>query len=100
MTIGPSVCPTSIIVARNPIEAPTKEGGTKSAIKGEVEESTAANATPYPTFNKIKRGNCVENGIAATKRQLATDPARIGLLRPMRSETLPIKGRAMTSAAI
>ena len=46
LTIGPSVCPMSIVVDRNPIEAPTSEAGTKSQTQGEVEESTVANETP------------------------------------------------------
>ena len=43
LTIGPSVCPISIVVDRNPIEAPTSEAGTKSQTKGEIEESKETN---------------------------------------------------------
>ena len=46
LTMGPSVCPMSIVVERNPIEAPTKVAGTKSQTQGEVEERTVANETP------------------------------------------------------
>jgi len=46
LTIGPSVCPMSIVVDRNPIDAPTSEAGTKSQTQGEVEERTVANETP------------------------------------------------------
>ena len=46
LTMGPSVCPISIVVERNPIEAPTSVGGTKSQTQGEVEERTVANETP------------------------------------------------------
>ncbi len=46
LTIGPSVCPTSIMVDKNPIEAPTKAAGTKSQTIGEVDESTVAKETP------------------------------------------------------
>ena len=55
LTMGPSVCPMSIVVERNPIEAPTKVAGTKSQTKGEVDESTAAKETPYATANKSSR---------------------------------------------
>ena len=44
--MGPRVCPMSMVVDRNPIEAPTKVAGTKSQTKGEVDESTVANEAP------------------------------------------------------
>ncbi|HSV49083.1 MAG TPA: hypothetical protein VLH35_02115 [Candidatus Acidoferrales bacterium] len=46
LMIGPNVCPTSIIVAKKPIEAPTNVQGTKSQTIGEVDESTVAKAAP------------------------------------------------------
>ena len=39
-------------------------------------------------------------GIAATKTQLATMPAMIGLVLPTLSENLPMRGLATTSATI
>lgn len=46
LTMGPIVWPMSIVVERNPIEAPTKVGGTRSQTMGEVDESTVAKETP------------------------------------------------------
>jgi hypothetical protein len=42
----PSVCPTSIIVSRNPIAAPTSSSGTSSQISGDVVEVTVAKPKP------------------------------------------------------
>src|SRR5450756_859379 len=88
------------MVDKNPIEAPTKAAGTRSQTIGEVDESTVANETPYATANKSSKGNCVVNGIAATKKQLATMPATMGFFLPILSEILPINGLAITSATI
>lgn len=99
LTMGPSVWPISIVVERNPIEAPTKVTGTRSQTIGAVEESTAAKEIPYTTANKSSRENCVVKGIAATKTQQAIIPIVIGLVRPILSDSLPIKGLATTNAA-
>jgi hypothetical protein len=42
LTIGPMVCPMSIVVAKNPIDEPTKPEGASSLIMGEVDEITIA----------------------------------------------------------
>ena len=57
LTIGPSVWPISIVVERNPIDAPTKAVGTKSHTMGEVDESTVAKETPYPIASKRRKEN-------------------------------------------
>jgi hypothetical protein len=46
LAIGPIVCPTSIVDARNPIDVPTTSLGTSSLIKGEVEAVTVAKPKP------------------------------------------------------
>jgi len=43
---GPRVCPTSLIVLRKPIEAPTRLAGDSSLIRGDVEEITIAKLSP------------------------------------------------------
>ena len=48
LIIGPTVCPISIIVLKNPIDVPTRLIGVKSHIKGAVEEITIAKPKPYP----------------------------------------------------
>ncbi len=100
LTIGPSVCPTSIMVLRNPIDAPIKLEGTISLISGDVEEITAAKPIPYATERSNSIGNCVVNGTANKIRQLATDPVIIGMRLLVLSETLPIKGLVAISATI
>jgi hypothetical protein len=52
LTIGPTVCPISIVVARNPIEEPTKPEGASSHIRGEVDEITIAKPKPLAYCNK------------------------------------------------
>ena len=46
LTIGPTVCPMSIVVTRNPIDEPTRPEGTNSLISGEVDEITIAKPKP------------------------------------------------------
>jgi len=46
LTIGPSVCPISIVVARNPREEPISPAGANSLVSGEVEEITIAKPKP------------------------------------------------------
>ena len=48
LIIGPTVCPTSIIILRKPIDVPTKSQGTSSQMRAEVDEITIAKPNPYP----------------------------------------------------
>ena len=100
LTIGPSVCPVSIMVLRKPIDAPIKLGGAISLISGDVEEITAAKPMPYPTDRSSNIGNCTVNGTTNNIKQLTIDPAIMGMRLLVLSETLPISGLAMISATI
>ncbi len=100
LIIGPSVWPMSMVVARNPMEAPTRVAGAMSHIMGEVEERTVAKETPYAIDKSSSRGNWVVKGNAATKTQLASIPTVMGLVLPILSETLPTSGLAITRATI
>jgi len=46
LIIGPKTCPTSIVVLRKPMEAPTLLDGVNSIIKGTVDEITIAKPSP------------------------------------------------------
>ena len=46
LTIGPRVCPTSIIVLRKPMDVPTRCLGASSLISGDVDEITIAKPRP------------------------------------------------------
>ena len=56
LIIGPSVCPTSIIVLRKPKDVPTKFEGATSAVRGDVEEITNANPIPHPIESSNSAG--------------------------------------------
>lgn len=90
--VGPRYCPTSIIMARKPKDAPIRAGGTTSHINGEVDDITMANPSPYPVERRSNRGNCVVNGNISTITQLIIEPKKIGDRLPAVSENLPIKG--------
>lgn len=46
LIMGPSVCPTSIIIERNPMDVPTNSFGASSVIKAGVEAVTVAKPNP------------------------------------------------------
>ena len=46
LIMGPSVCPTSIMVSRNPMDVPTSSLGVNSLIKAGVEDVTVAKPNP------------------------------------------------------
>ena len=46
LIMGPKVCPTSIIVSRNPMDVPINPFGTSSLIKAGVEAVTVAKPNP------------------------------------------------------
>ena len=100
LNMGPSVCPTSIIVLKKPIEAPTKPDGTSSHISGEVDEVTNAKPKPKPTAKTISNGNEVVNGTASSIKALTTAPKAIGKRLPFLSEVLPMAGLATIIAIV
>ena len=46
LIMGPSVCPTSIVVLKKPIDVPAKPLGTSSKMSAEVDEITIEKPNP------------------------------------------------------
>ena len=99
LTIGPSVCPTSIMVLRKPIDEPTNPAGASSLMSGEVEEITMAKPKPYPTAISRSSEKSVVKGTANKSSAPITEPKTMGKRRPFLSDSLPSAGLAIIIVA-
>src|SRR5271157_2298112 len=88
--IGPIVCPTSIIVSRKPVEAPTNWLGASSVIKGHVDAVAVAKPNPYTSESSkiILRSEVDGNTISGMEH--TNRPTTIGVRLPVLSDTLPM----------
>lgn len=89
-TIGPIVCPISIIVSRKPVEVPTNWLGTSSVIRGHVDAVTVAKPNPYinERIKMILRSDEYGNIVNGAEQMIR--PRIIGLRLPVLSESLPM----------
>jgi hypothetical protein len=87
-------------VARKPNDEPINVDGTRSQIKGEVDEITMAKPSPYPMDRKSNNGNRAVKGNISSSKPLMTEPAIIGVRLPALSDILPMNGLAMIRAII
>lgn len=90
--MGPSVCPTSIIVLKKPMLVPTRLSCESSLARAGVEEVTREKPIPYVIEIRRRRGKSAVNEITIKATAEMSVPATMGVLRPILSESLPIKG--------
>ena len=88
--IDRSVCPTSIIVSRNPVEVPTSLFGASSVIKAGVAAVAVAKPNPYINDRSSRVGKLEKYGIATSGIEEIIKPAIIGFRLPTLSESLPM----------
>src|SRR5271169_4112861 len=92
LIMGPTVCPTSIIVLKKPIDVPTGMFEVNSHINGAVEETAIAKPKPKPMEIRRRNTKDVVNGIRNSKMALIRQPSIIGMRRLVLSEKRPIIG--------
>ncbi len=90
LIIGPSVCPTSIIMSKRPIDAPVISEGASSLTKAGVTAVTAAKPRPYTKASMRRIQKSDTNGIKIKGRPETTHPSAIGVRLPVLSDTLPM----------
>jgi len=92
LIIGPTACPTSIMVLKKPMDVPKGMFEVNSHINGAVDETDMAKPKPNPIEIRSRNTKDIVNGIKNSKMALIRQPRIIGVRLLVLSEKRPIMG--------